>query len=71
MDSKGRITVPACLRNRLELEEGEDISLTLVDYEVIAEEVGSYREALEFIRSLDSVESFTYREGVVEVVLDG
>lgn len=70
IDSKGRVTIPARIRNRLGLEKGDQVSLTLNASNVIVEEVDSYREALELIQSLGDVESFSYSYGKVEVVLD-
>ncbi len=69
LDSKGRITVPSRIRKRLNLGKGDEISLSLSSTQVVVEEVGSYREALEFINSLDSVKSFSYEDGVVEVTI--
>lgn len=70
IDSKGRITVPAEIRERLSLEKGDSIPFKLAASRVIVEEVGSRDEALRFIESFDSVRSFSYEAGVVEVVLD-
>jgi len=70
LDSKGRITIPSRIRNRLGLENGDEIALGLESRRVIREEVSSYRKALQFIRKFDSIQSFSFSEGVVEVILD-
>jgi len=70
IDSKGRITVPSRIRNRLNLENGDEISLSISSAEIIIEEVESYQEALELIELLGSVKSFSYSNGVVEVIVD-
>ena len=70
IDSKGRITVPSRIRNRLNLENGDEISLSISSAEIVIEEVDSYQEALELIELLDSVKSFSYSNGVVEVIVD-
>lgn len=70
IDSKGRITIPARIRNRLGLEEGDEVSLSLNASRVVVEQVNSYQEALELIEQLDNVQSFSYNEGIVEVVVD-
>lgn len=68
LDSKGRITVPSRIRNKLDLCKGDEVTLSVTSTKVVIEEVGSYQEAVEFIRSLDSVKSFSYSDGVVEVI---
>lgn len=71
VDSKGRVVIPARIRNQIGLEEGDQISLSIEASKVVVEEVGSYREAIEFVESFNSVDSFCYSNGVVEVVLNG
>ena len=70
IDSKGRVTVPARIRKRLELEKGDQIVLQLDSSKVVQKEVGSYRKALSFIEQFESVFSFSFSDDVVEVVLD-
>lgn len=71
LDSKGRITVPSRIRNKLGIEFGDSITLAVTSDRVILREVDSQEEVLKTISSLDSVQSFQYKEGVLEVVLNG
>lgn len=66
IDSKGRITIPASVRNKLGLQQGEQITLSVEDAEVIRKEV-SRSKAIKLISSMD-VESFSYSNGVLEVI---
>lgn len=70
LDTKGRITVPARIRNRLDLEKGDQIALQLDSRKVLEQEVDNYREALRFVDKFDSVSSFSFSDGVAEVILD-
>jgi len=70
IDSKGRITVPARIRNKLGLENGDQISLGLESGKVISKDFTSEEEALEFLSSLENVKSFSFDGNVLEVVLD-
>ena len=70
LDSKGRVTVPARIRNKLGLEKGDKISLTIDPSKVISKEFRSEEKALEFLSSLDGVESFSFDGEVLEAVLD-
>jgi len=70
IDSKGRITVPARIRNKLGLENGDKISLSLESGKIISKDFTSEEEALEFLSSLENVKSFSYEGDVLEVVLD-
>lgn len=69
VDSKGRVTIPARIRDRLSIQPGDEIYLGLSPSTLIVEEVGSREEALRFIESFDSLRSFSYEAGVVEVLL--
>jgi AbrB family looped-hinge helix DNA binding protein len=71
IDSKGRITVPARIRDKLNLESGEKISLKIESRKVIQREFDSEQEALSFISGLEEVKSFSYNGKFLEVVLDG
>lgn len=66
IDSKGRITVPSSVRNKLGLQQGDQVTLSIGDSEVIRKEV-SRSEAIKLINSLDA-ESFSYSNGVLEVI---
>jgi AbrB family looped-hinge helix DNA binding protein len=66
IDSKGRITIPASVRNKLGLQQGDPVTLSVEESEVIRKEV-SRSEAIELINSMDT-ESFSYSNGVLEVI---
>jgi len=70
LDSKGRITIPARIRNRLNLEKGDKVSLTLESKKVISRKFSSETEALEFLSVLDGVESFSFDGETLEVILN-
>lgn len=70
LDSKGRIIVPAGVRDRLDLETGDRISLTLDSSKVILKEFSSKSESLEFLSELENVQSFSFDGESLEVVLD-
>lgn len=70
IDSKGRITVPARIRNKLGLENGDKISLSLESGKIISKEFNSDKEVLEYLSSLENVKSFSFDRNVLEVVLD-
>jgi AbrB family looped-hinge helix DNA binding protein len=70
LDTKGRITVPARIRNRLGIDKGDEIFLSLKSEDVVRKDVNSLEEALIFVKSFDSVSSFSFSDGVVEVILD-
>jgi AbrB family looped-hinge helix DNA binding protein len=69
LDSKGRITIPARIRDKLNLVEGDRISVSLDSMKVIRRNVSSKSEALEFLLELESVQSFDFDGEVLEVVL--
>ncbi len=69
LDSKGRITVPAEIRNRLELEQGDKLSLELKSAKVLRKNFSCKMEALDYLRELENVESFSFDSGTLEVVL--
>ncbi|MFB6159493.1 MAG: AbrB/MazE/SpoVT family DNA-binding domain-containing protein [Candidatus Nanohalobium sp.] len=69
VDSKGRVTIPAQIRNRLNLSEDEQVSLSIQSRKVVREEVEGKQEALQLLSQFDSVESFKYSDGILEVVL--
>lgn len=69
LDSKGRVTVPARIRNRLDLEKGDKITLALESGEIIRKSFSSNSEALKFLSRLEGVESFSFDGEVLEVVL--
>jgi AbrB family looped-hinge helix DNA binding protein len=70
LDSKGRITVPSQVRDRYSLEAGDRVSLCVSSPQALVREVGGRREAIKVVESLGSVKSFSYRSGILEVILD-
>ena len=52
------------------MEKGDQIALQLDSRKFIEKEVDSYKEALYFVKQFNSVSSFSFSDGVVEVVLD-
>ena len=69
IDSKGRITVPAEIRKRLNLSEKDQVSVSIQSNKVIRTQVGSGEKATQILSEFESVESFNYSEGVLEAVL--
>lgn len=71
LDSKGRVTVPARIRNRLQLKKGDEVSLKIRSQRTIRKEFSSKRDALNFLSGLDGVKSFSFNGKVLEVIIDG
>lgn len=71
LDSKGRITVPSRIRNRLQLEKGNRISLEIRSDRIVRKEVENEEEALQILSDFESVKSFQYSDDLLEVVLNG
>ena len=69
IDSKGRVTIPARIRNRLEMEKGDKVSLSLESCKAVRKEFSSIQKALEFVSKLQGVKSFSFDSGMLEVVL--
>lgn len=69
LDSKGRITIPARIRKRLNLQKGDQVPLALNGNRVVRKEFSDKEEVLEFISKLREVESFNFDGEVLEVVL--
>jgi len=70
VDSKGRVTVPARIRDKIGVGKGDRVSLILNSREVVQERVEDYQEALDFVRQFESIQSFSFEGGLVEVVLE-
>lgn len=68
VDSKGRITVPARIRDRLGLESGDEVQFSIVNCEVKRKQVSSFEEAKAFIDKFSDVESFSFDGEVIEAV---
>lgn len=69
IDSKGRVTIPSRIRNRLGLEAGDELSISVDNTEIKRKKASSFEEAKAFIDSFGSVESFSFDGEVVEVFL--
>jgi AbrB family looped-hinge helix DNA binding protein len=69
LDSKGRVTVPAEIRDRLGLEPGDSVSLELKSGRVLRKSFSSKSEALRYLEELENVMSFSFSGNELEVVL--
>lgn len=69
IDSKGRVTIPSEIRNKLGLENGDRVPLVLQSSKVIRKEFNSKQKALNFISDLEGVESFSFDGKVLKVVV--
>lgn len=69
IDSKGRVTVPARIRNRLDLEKGDKLRLSLKSSKILKKKFSNKSDALEFLSRLEGVEEFSFQSGVLEVVI--
>lgn len=69
IDSKGRVTIPARIRNKLNINEGDKLKLSLEDAKVIENEFDSSEEALDFLSSLDDIESYSFDGETLKVVI--
>lgn len=69
LDSKGRVTIPSRIRDRLGLSSGDRINLSINSSRVIRKEFDSQREALEYLSGLENVEGFSFDGEVLEVIL--
>ncbi|MFB6294332.1 MAG: AbrB/MazE/SpoVT family DNA-binding domain-containing protein [Candidatus Nanohaloarchaea archaeon] len=68
LDSKGRLTVPAKLRDRYGLAKGDTFRVSIDSVEVERIAVDGPEEARQVLDEFDDIESFSYRDGVLEVV---
>lgn len=69
IDSKGRITIPSRIRDRLGLEAGDELDISVRSCQVKRKKVSSFEESKAFIEGFSSVESFSFDGEVVEVVV--
>lgn len=70
LDTKGRVTIPAEIREQFNLQQGDTIQAGVFSFKVETREVESYKQAVELLQEFESVESFTYTEGILEVILN-
>ncbi len=70
LDSKGRVTVPAQVRDKLDLGKGDRISLEIGSSRVLRKKFDSNSRALNFVRDLQGAKEFSFDGEVLEVVLD-
>lgn len=68
--SKGRITIPVRIRNKLNWKKGDEVSLSIESGKVISKKVNSEKAALKFLSSLEKLESFSFDGEILEVVLN-
>lgn len=69
IDSKGRVTVPARIRDKLNLCKGDTVSLELNSTKVIRKKFSDQRDALNFISRLEGLEEFSFDGEILEVIL--
>jgi len=69
IDSKGRVTIPASIRDRIDLKKGDKIDLRLDSSRVIRKQFDSNAGALNFVRELQDVKEFSFDGELLEVVL--
>ena len=71
IDSKGRITIPSEVRNILDLENGDEVTLSLPDTEVKEYTVKGPEEALKIVDETENIKDFEYSAGRLKVVIYG
>lgn len=69
LDSKGRVTLPSTIRQKLGLEAGDELEISVRDCEVKRKEVSDFQDAKAFIEEFSSVKTFSFDGEVVEAVL--
>ena len=70
IDSRGRITIPAGIRNSLGLVEGDKVDLEISDSRKIRKSFDNRTDALNFLSQIDEeIERFSYDGEILEVVL--
>jgi AbrB family looped-hinge helix DNA binding protein len=70
MDSRGRVTIPADLREKLKLDSNEKVDISIKSPDTYRKEVESFSEAKRILSCFEDVESFSFEEGVLEVVFE-
>lgn len=71
LDARGRILIPAAVREHLGIGRQDTVRVRIETVQVETYAVDGYSEALERLQDLDDVNAFSYRNGELEVVLDG
>jgi len=71
LDSKGRVTLPCRIRQKLGLEAGDELEISVRGSKIKRKEVSSFDEAKAFIEDFSEVKSFSFDGEVVEVVVRG
>jgi bifunctional DNA-binding transcriptional regulator/antitoxin component of YhaV-PrlF toxin-antitoxin module len=64
------VTIPAEIREQFNLQQGDTIQAGVFSFKVETREVENYKEAVELLQEFESVRSFYYEEGTLEVILD-
>ena len=70
LDDKGRVTIPSEVRNRLNLDQGDQVRLQIETGTVILKDFSSKEKALEYLSEKSEIKSFSFENGVLEVILD-
>lgn len=71
LDSKGRVTVPARYRKKLDLQKGDRLTIGLSKATKVEKLVKNREEALKIISGLEKAQSFSFDGDKVEVILRG
>jgi bifunctional DNA-binding transcriptional regulator/antitoxin component of YhaV-PrlF toxin-antitoxin module len=64
------VTIPAEIRDQFNLRQGDTIQAGVFSFKIETREVENFKEAIELLQEFESVESFTYTEGILEVILN-
>lgn len=70
IDSKGRVTVPSRIRDKLGLDLGDKISVEVNSIKVIRKECSTEEDALSYLSGLENVRSFNFNGEILEVIVD-
>lgn len=70
LDDRGRITVPAALRDRADLEPGDTVQVRLAPVRIDRIRVDGPADARDRLDGIGDARAFTYRDGILEVVRD-
>lgn len=67
VDSRGRVTLPSDIRQRLDIGEGDRVTLKLNSIRIERNDVDSIQEAVEILSESEDVKSFSFSGGTLEV----